>query len=834
MFGAKKKSAIFCQNSHNFVPFACHIDANTVLTKNGELLKTIEIKGIDLEYISKDLALLRHYAREAINKYLTNPNLAFWVHTVRRRSSLVDTDHYPTVASKKIHDIWVQKNFWNDKFVNRLYITILHIGSDISLKDKSWLSAFFNYKTFTKKHNEELLKAKGEIDQVTLAIYKHLEKFRPKILGIYDKDETLKTSVSIEQTNHEQPKSSPRPQESNLYCSISSLYRTMLTGIDKEIPVSRADISRLIGDFKYAVGSDKLEMDSDNIKKYSALLSIKKYSDISPQKLDTILQIPSEMVITESFYHEEKDKVLKSIDFQKYISNLSGDKGLLQSTRVEEIDKLNSLQLPYYNRQITILLQNLTIEGLDSSCELVGHSLEQVGINHIREDINLEDAFWSQMPGNFIYLKKTYFAHIAEVCAFASLHTTNIGSPVNTWGQYVTLLRTYKGTPFFFNFHSDQQNAKTFIIGERESGRTTISNFFISEAMKFNPAVLIIMYNNDSSVFTLANGGRICKPFRIDPFKILAKQADESFISDIIKAMCGIGAKKLSDEENETLDKLVKYLFSFEEQSRTFANIAKFEFSGFAGESLRARLIDYLPEGKFYEFFQDDQRWQDEHFDFMSIDFTELSNEYYASKHYPQEEIMLNDYYEQLDKFATFREVVLTLNIIIFLSSYKQERQIIKIEEYNLLSNCAFSEEFYTKFFNSLSDENIIYFNTITFEFQSKFFSSYLWKIINESFGTKMYLSAESVTHEWKEALTLDENEYLALRSIIVSTRLFMIKQNGKYIICELSIGGFRGIISILSSGDSAIAKFQELLKKNSSDLLKTTDEYYDAMNILI
>ena len=51
----KSDSNLFNNSSEDFVPIACHFDEHTLLTKNGELLQTIEINGIHSEKISQDL-----------------------------------------------------------------------------------------------------------------------------------------------------------------------------------------------------------------------------------------------------------------------------------------------------------------------------------------------------------------------------------------------------------------------------------------------------------------------------------------------------------------------------------------------------------------------------------------------------------------------------------------------------------------------------------------------------------------------------------------------------------------------------------------------------------
>jgi type IV secretion system protein VirB4 len=49
----KPDKDLYNASSEDFIPVACHYDYNSLLTKNGELLQTFQINGINSEKISK-------------------------------------------------------------------------------------------------------------------------------------------------------------------------------------------------------------------------------------------------------------------------------------------------------------------------------------------------------------------------------------------------------------------------------------------------------------------------------------------------------------------------------------------------------------------------------------------------------------------------------------------------------------------------------------------------------------------------------------------------------------------------------------------------------------
>ena len=100
-------------SSSDFIPAACHFDKNTLITKNGELIQTIQVHGLNSENISNQLFNLRQVVREAISNAIINHKYAFWIHTIRRKANLDDPTKYNSYFCQNIHDIWKNKNYWD-------------------------------------------------------------------------------------------------------------------------------------------------------------------------------------------------------------------------------------------------------------------------------------------------------------------------------------------------------------------------------------------------------------------------------------------------------------------------------------------------------------------------------------------------------------------------------------------------------------------------------------------------------------------------------------------------------------------------------------------------
>ena len=95
-----------------------------------------------------------------------------------------------------------------------------------------------------------------------------------------------------------------------------------------------------------------------------------------------------------------------------------------------------------------------------------------IGLISAREDVNLEPAFWANLPGNFSYIARRSLISNKNFASFASLHTFPAGSKTgNHWGEAITRLETTSGTPYWFNFHERDVGNFT-VIGPTGTGKT--------------------------------------------------------------------------------------------------------------------------------------------------------------------------------------------------------------------------------------------------------------------------------------------------------------------------------------------------------------------------
>src|SRR6185369_15192276 len=169
-------------------------------------------------------------------------------------------------------------------------------------------------------------------------------------------------------------------------------------------------------------------------------------------------------------------------------------------------------------------------------------ALAEAGAIAVREDVNLEPAFWGQFPGNESYVVRRAMISSANMACFGSLHGFAIGhASGNHWGEAVSLLQTTSATPFFFNFHGTGSGGGDLgnftVIGPSGSGKTVVMNFLAAQAQRFSPRTVLFDKDRGAEVFVRGIGGvysRIATghPTGFNPLALPDSPANRAFLCE--------------------------------------------------------------------------------------------------------------------------------------------------------------------------------------------------------------------------------------------------------------------------------------------------------------
>jgi len=789
---ATKKSDgnLFNNSSEDFVPIACHFDEHTLLTKNGELLQTIEINGIHSEKISQDLFNLRAVVRQSIEESIGGVKLAFWIHTIRRKADLDDPTEYPGFLSANIHDIWRKKNYWHDKFVNRLYITIIHDAPELKLKNLNSLINSLSAKIITNFQEKFFTGALEELNRAVDSILEGLSLFGAEKLGIrFEGDSCLSDPMF--------------------------LYRRIMQLNEEDCPVPITDISKALASHDYTVGSDKLEVTGEDGKKFAAMMSIKEYQDVSAEALDKFLQIPVEMVATEVFYFVDKKEVVPIFEHQNYILDVSGDDKL---RKLKGLDKILDADgdSRFCHQQISFMVVGEDLEALDHQVKQASEALAKVGIVHVREDINLEKTFWAQLPANFSFLARMKPTTLDNVAALASLHNFPTGNQYSPWGKSVTLLRTEKGTPYFINFHNKTKQTTTCIFGEKQAGKTTLLNFLLSEANKYNPTIAYITDDMDSGVYTKAKGGAWFQRDKniINPLLCEDSIENREFMFEFFKIIARHYFDPLEAGSLDLLKTISKQLFSLPGEERSLAKLfSEISESDKGGKALKLRVEAYLEGGLYHGVFEGDNPTILSEGSMTAFNLQDFDDAAFTKSNYPKEKKLVEKFEYDLNSMRAVKAGI-ALSIQNLMKSVGDGPKFFVMDNLNEIINLNHYGSLFELFSDNMNAINGVFLSTINVDSMLKLNKQKVPMNWVEKISTKFILPSEITVKGQDKVIGLDTNELKKLAGLTVPSRMFLIKQDDKSIASELSIGGLPGLTRMLCAGKSERESYIEAIKE--------------------
>ena len=88
----KEKYAKRELSAANYIPYSCHWNRRTILSKSNELIQVVKISGFPFETADDDDLDIRKNMRNLLFKNLASGNITLYFHTIRKKKPLAFTD----------------------------------------------------------------------------------------------------------------------------------------------------------------------------------------------------------------------------------------------------------------------------------------------------------------------------------------------------------------------------------------------------------------------------------------------------------------------------------------------------------------------------------------------------------------------------------------------------------------------------------------------------------------------------------------------------------------------------------------------------------------------
>jgi type IV secretion system protein VirB4 len=223
-----------------------------------------------------------------------------------------------------------------------------------------------------------------------------------------------------------------------------------------------------------------------------------------PETVDRVLQAPVELVVSQSFNFASGQQALKEYKMQKTLFDVSGDGYSVKASGIQEMLQSNKNRVTDFGEhQISILVLVDEYKQLDAEVGKTQAAFADLGLIAIREDIRLEECFWSQLPGNFEFIRRKNVINTERIAGFCRLNRFPNGIESGShWGDAVTLMPTMVNSPYFFNFHV------------RDNGHTVLYDFnsfhdHMSDALVNFMVTLMLKYQGRTFLFDRRQSARL-------------------------------------------------------------------------------------------------------------------------------------------------------------------------------------------------------------------------------------------------------------------------------------------------------------------------------------
>ncbi len=741
----------------SFIPYDHHWDSHTLITKNRELLQTLKLEGFAFETADDEDVDLKKSVRNNLFKSIGTGNYALWFHTIRRKRPVTVEGAFPLGFAEYVERKWRRKHENQVNYSNDLYITIVYKKDTQGAAKLEQSLKMLASPADREAWKFELVAAANELTDLTSRLIGSLKEYRPRCLGI-------------------------RKTKDGEFSELMEFLGAVVNcGEWSPMLVPSGQIARYLPTHRLYFGKRAMEVRGpDNKSRYAGMISIREYSaKTNAGMLDAFLRLPFEFVMAQSFIFTNRQDSIAAISLHQRRMKSGGDKAVSQANELSNaMDLAMSGHIAFGRHHLSLVCITDSLKQLEDATSLAYGELVNSGMMPVRETINMQPAYWAQLPANFPYIARGAVINTFNLASFVSLHNYPIGKrDGNHWGPAVTLLDTTSGTPYFFSFHV-RDVGHTTIIGPTGAGKTVLMNFLCAQAQKFNCRMFFFDKDRGAELFIRALGGNyaILEPGKVSGFNPLQLEdtpENRGFLVDWLRTLVKAQDETFESEWMDTIYEAVEGNYKLPKEERYLTNIVP--FMGLEGPGTLAGRMGMWHGAESHASFFDNK--------VDTIDFTKAK-------------IFGFEMGEILKDGLSLGPVLMYLFHRINMSLDGTPTMIVLDEAWALIDNDVFAPRIknWLKVLRKLNA--IVIFATQSVEDASR---SNISDTLIQQTATQFFLANPKATEEYRKSFMLTQREFTLIKTIEPSSRYFLLKQGTEVVVARVDLDGMDDVINVLS-----------------------------------
>ncbi|RWJ04443.1 MAG: VirB4 family type IV secretion/conjugal transfer ATPase [Mesorhizobium sp.] len=543
------------------IPYLRHVSDTVIGLENGSLLSVIKLDGLFFQTEDQAELNMRSVVQNTMIRALGSSRFSLWSTVIRMEVETEIGGAFDAPFCDLLNKRYMEQLRRKRMFTNEIFLTIVRSGM------RGALGVGDTFKRLLDSANRD---ARGqqtredvtELEELIGNITRELQKYGARALGITYRDG--------------EPYSEPCEFfNAILTCGVPRKMRLPRMGIRNYVGSSRLHFSKRTMQAQAAVDEDS---------RFGALLSVKEYPPFTgPGMLDGLLQVNHEFILTQSFTIADKPIAQERISRLQRQIQASDEAGSAVEHDIDfALNGLMNQEAVFGFHHLSLLCLSRDLDGVSRSVSELGACLTDMNINWLREDVNLEAAFWAQLPGNHSYVARKAMLSSANFSGLSSMHNFATGQADRThWGLPITILETTSQTPYWFNFH--RRDIGHFLVtGPTGSGKTVALTFLLAQAMRVSPTPKAVFFDKDrgAEIFVRAIGGSYevltpGTPTGFNPLQLENNGPNREFLLRLLKAMLRSGDRRdFTQEDEDTLEKAITRLMQEPAAERNLPNLS--------------------------------------------------------------------------------------------------------------------------------------------------------------------------------------------------------------------------------------------------------------------
>ena len=373
--------------------------------------------------------------------------------------------------------------------------------------------------------------------------------------------------------------------------------------------------------------------------KYGALFSIKSYPALTDVTLLDALDLPLDIVLTNSFSPIPNNIMAERI--QRIIRQMHASDDAAVSLRDQlalAADDQEAGRIAFGDHHLSIAVYAPDRDTLERAAAQIKRVGQEIMAVIVRENMALKATYFAQSPGNFGYRARKTPISSTNFADFAALHGSVEGrsNDESPWGQSIAVLPTVGTSGYRFNFHEAGAAGKeptvghTLVLGRTGTGKTLTTAFLTAQAQRVGARLFFFDKDRGLEMAVRALGGRYNEiragvPTGLNP---LASEIDErgrAWLSDWLATLL-TRSGALSGEQSRHIQGAVTQNADAGAALQRFASFETLFQSLDDDGELQSRVAEWAPGGRFGWVFDEPDRGQrlDLSGDIVGFDMTEI------------------------------------------------------------------------------------------------------------------------------------------------------------------------------------------------------------------